>query len=145
VPRLIELQKKYVEQLLTHKNPYTGKTYGEDPSVVMQEIVNEDSLFYRGNGDDFSIKPGRYARLWNQIWNAWLVSSFGDAAALAKRWAPATDEAGKKGLLSGEDPKAGTVASISTGPTARASSTRASAYSTATATTTRWCCATSAT
>jgi len=27
-------------------------------------------------------------------------------------WAPATDEAGKKGLLSGEDPKAGTVASI---------------------------------
>jgi hypothetical protein len=112
VPRLIELQKKYVEQLLTHKNPYTGKTYGEDPSVVMQEIVNEDSLFYRGNGDDFSIKPGRYTRLWNQLWNAWLVSSFGDAAALAKRWAPATNEAGKKGLLSGEDPKAGTVASI---------------------------------
>lgn len=30
VPKLIELQQRYAEQLLGHKNPYTGKTYGEE-------------------------------------------------------------------------------------------------------------------
>lgn len=112
VPKLIELQKKYIEQLLGHKNPYTGKTYGEDPAVVLQEIINEDSVFYRNNGDDFTIKPGRYQALWNRQWNAWLLASFGNAAALAKRWAPRADEEGKQGLGANENPKTGTVASI---------------------------------
>ena len=42
--RLIELQKEYARQLLTHRNPYTGRAYQEEPAVLAVEIVNENSL-----------------------------------------------------------------------------------------------------
>lgn len=42
--RLIELQKEYAKQLLTHVNPYTGKAYREEPAVAVVEFVNENSL-----------------------------------------------------------------------------------------------------
>lgn len=41
---LIELQKEYAKQLLTHINPYTGNAYINEPAIVMVEIVNENSL-----------------------------------------------------------------------------------------------------
>jgi hypothetical protein len=42
--RLIELQKIYARQLLTHANPYTGKAYCDEPAVAMVEFLNENSL-----------------------------------------------------------------------------------------------------
>lgn len=41
---IIELQKEYAKQLLTHVNPYTGNAYINEPAVVIVEIVNENSL-----------------------------------------------------------------------------------------------------
>jgi hypothetical protein len=43
--RLIELQKEYAQQLLGHKNPYTGLKYIEDPAVAIVEINNENALY----------------------------------------------------------------------------------------------------
>lgn len=43
-PRLIELQKEYAQQLLTHRNPYTGNEYRHEPAVAIVELVNENSL-----------------------------------------------------------------------------------------------------
>ena len=43
-PRLIELQKEYANQLLTHRNPYTGREYRHEPAVITVELVNENSL-----------------------------------------------------------------------------------------------------
>jgi len=42
--RMIELQKEYAQQLLGHRNPYTGLEYTRDPAVVLIEINNEDAL-----------------------------------------------------------------------------------------------------
>ncbi|HEX8199532.1 MAG TPA: hypothetical protein VF590_03530, partial [Isosphaeraceae bacterium] len=42
--RLIELQREYARQLLTHANPYTGRPYRAEPAVAVVEIVNENSL-----------------------------------------------------------------------------------------------------
>lgn len=42
--RIIELQKEYAKQLLTHLNPYTGNTYTNEPAIALVEIVNENSL-----------------------------------------------------------------------------------------------------
>lgn len=42
--RLIELQKEYARQLLTHHNPYTKLEYTEDPAVAIVEINNEDAI-----------------------------------------------------------------------------------------------------
>jgi hypothetical protein len=40
----IEMQKEYARELLTHRNPYTGKTYLEEPAIAFVEINNENSL-----------------------------------------------------------------------------------------------------
>jgi hypothetical protein len=42
--RLIELQKEYARQLLTHLNPYTKLRYAEDPAVAIVEINNENAI-----------------------------------------------------------------------------------------------------
>ena len=41
-PRLIELQKQYARQLLTHRNAYTGQEYRNEPAVALVELVNEN-------------------------------------------------------------------------------------------------------
>src|SRR5262249_1535609 len=43
--RLIELQKDYARQLLTHVNPYTKRAYVDEPGVAIVEIVNEDAIY----------------------------------------------------------------------------------------------------
>ncbi len=40
----IEMQKDYARNLLTHRNPYTGTTYLEEPAVAFIELNNENSL-----------------------------------------------------------------------------------------------------
>ena len=42
--RLIELQKEYAQQLLSHRNPYTKLEYTQDPAVAIIEINNEDAI-----------------------------------------------------------------------------------------------------
>jgi hypothetical protein len=42
--RLLELQRDYARQLLTHFNPYTGTEYRNEPAVAIVEIVNENSI-----------------------------------------------------------------------------------------------------
>ena len=44
-PRLIELQKEFAKELLTHRNPYTGTTYAREPAIAIVELVNENSLW----------------------------------------------------------------------------------------------------
>ena len=43
-PQYIEMQKEYARKLLTHRNPYTGRTYTEEPAIAFVEINNENSL-----------------------------------------------------------------------------------------------------
>ncbi|EIQ01359.1 hypothetical protein OpiT1DRAFT_05935 [Opitutaceae bacterium TAV1] len=42
---IFESWKKFAAALLTHKNPYTGLTWAEDPALVGICPVNEDTLF----------------------------------------------------------------------------------------------------
>lgn len=43
-PKLIELEKEYARELLTHRNPYTGTDYANEPAIAIVEILNENSL-----------------------------------------------------------------------------------------------------
>jgi len=43
--RLIELEKEYARNLLTHKNPYTGVEYRNEPAIAIVEIVNENAIY----------------------------------------------------------------------------------------------------
>jgi hypothetical protein len=42
--RVQMLHKEYAQQLLTHRNPYTGNEYRHEPAVAIVELVNENSI-----------------------------------------------------------------------------------------------------
>lgn len=84
-PRLIELQKEFANGLLcTHTNPYTGLPYCKDPAVVMIEIFNEDSLFFRPDMWQGMVEP--YQSEFEQLWNQWLLEQYQSTEALREAW-----------------------------------------------------------
>ncbi len=120
-PKLIELQERFITQFMGHKNSYTGRSYAQDPAVVMLEAINEDSLFWLMPEGEFAVKtPESRATLASQF-SAWLVKQgVKDRAALEKRWAGTG-----KGLAPDEDPTKGNVdAFVATGMTAEKELTR---------------------
>ena len=64
--RLIELEKDYARQLLTHVNPYTKKAYVDEPGVAIVEIVNEEGIYVGWNSRD------AYDQELTDLYNAWL-------------------------------------------------------------------------
>ena len=85
-PRMIELQKKYAKDLLTHVNPYTGRAYINDPGVAMIEINNENSIvacWFWGEVDRLG-EP--YAGMLQARWNDWLAQKYDSTDALKKAW-----------------------------------------------------------
>ncbi len=83
--RLLELQRDYARQLLTHRNPYTGTEYRHEPAVVTVEIVNENSIYefwarnwLRGDlvatGPRYQLDfPPAYAAKLDTLFQAWLA------------------------------------------------------------------------
>ena len=57
---------QFSRQLLAHKNPYTGRTYAEEPALAWLALVNE------GNPGNF----GDWIRLpaWEEAWKKWLAA-----------------------------------------------------------------------
>lgn len=86
-PRLIELQHKFTRGFLTHKNPYTGLTYAEEPAIAFIELLNENSLIeaWAGNrlrpGVDKYLDgtwqpiPDSYARELDSLYYDWLLKN----------------------------------------------------------------------
>ncbi len=66
-PRLIELQKEYAKQLLTHYNPYTKSEYRNEPAIVTVELVNENALYI-----GFRAPTPAYDKDLLDLYNAWL-------------------------------------------------------------------------
>ncbi|MBU2584252.1 MAG: carbohydrate binding domain-containing protein [Bacteroidetes bacterium] len=91
-PQLIALQKDLAQQLLTHVNPYTGKSLVNDPVMAMVEIVNENSLYriWR-DGKLKSRSDGgwlifRHVRMLDSLWNEFLFAKYSTTANLAASW-----------------------------------------------------------
>lgn len=85
-PPMIALQRDYARDLLTHRNPYTGNRYVEEPAVAFIEVNNENGLIreWRTGGLNGMIDPYR-AELARR-WQAWLKARYGDTAALRAAW-----------------------------------------------------------
>ncbi len=101
--RMIDLQKEFATRLLTHRNPYTGLRYVDEPALVVQEVTNENSLFYLANT---RLMLPSYVRELEQRWNRWLLAEFPTRAALRQAW---TAPGGECALNAEEDPAKGTV------------------------------------
>jgi hypothetical protein len=68
-PAILDLQKRYARDLLTHINTYTGIAYTNEPAVVFIEINNENGLVQgdlQGKLDDL---PAYYKKQLNALWN----------------------------------------------------------------------------
>ena len=89
MPRMVELQKEYARDLLTHVNRYTGNAYTDEPAVAMIEISNEDKglvMTRRGMGIKKLAKP--FQDELERQWNAWLRKNRHDDPLVAKGTVP---------------------------------------------------------
>lgn len=103
--RLIVLQQQYARKLLVdHINPYTRRSYAQDPTVCLVELCDENGLFIRMK--DWANLVSPYREQLVQQWNEWLKVRYGDTATLAEAW---TDGDGNKGLLPDEKLEQGNV------------------------------------
>ena len=84
--RMIEFQKKYAKDLLTHVNQYTGKAYVDDPGVAVIEINNENSVVASWSWGELDELPEPYAGEFKSMWNAWLQKKYETTAALRQAW-----------------------------------------------------------
>ena len=64
--RLIESEKDYAHQLLTHVNPYMKEAYVDEPGVAIVEIVNEEALYVGWSSTN------AYDQELTDLYNAWL-------------------------------------------------------------------------
>lgn len=84
MPEMIELQKEYARNLLTHVNPYTKMAYTEDPCVAFIEINNENSAVCEWwNMRDL---PDFYRVELEKRWNAWLKKRYSSTEELQTAW-----------------------------------------------------------
>lgn len=87
--RMIQLQKNYARDLLTHVNPYTKLSYAADPCVAVVEINNENSLVgdpWASLGAGLSDLPEPFRGELVGFWNDWLLKKYKTNSALQAAW-----------------------------------------------------------
>ncbi|MCL5279657.1 MAG: carbohydrate binding domain-containing protein [Planctomycetes bacterium] len=94
-PALVEAQKQYAKDLLTHANPYCGGVrYADDPAIAFVEITNEDSFFMWGAEEKLRTFPEYYSKILNGQFNAWLRRRYNTDDALRAAWSQGTQPPG---------------------------------------------------
>jgi len=87
---MIELQKQFAREYLTHLNPYTGLSYVDDPAVAIVEINNEDAFSGGVRSDEqvdyFSSLPKPFQDEVVQAWNDYLLAKYHSTANLTRAW-----------------------------------------------------------
>ncbi len=68
--RLIELEKEYAHNLLTHLNPYTKTEYRHEPAIAIVEMLNENGI-----GQGYNPPSKFYADELDEIYNTWLKAN----------------------------------------------------------------------
>ncbi len=97
-PPLIDAQKQFAKDLLTHVNAYTHEAYAQESAVCCVEITNEDSMFLWGGERRLAEMPEPYIGELQKQWNAWLVKKYATRAALADAWGKGAQASGEEML-----------------------------------------------
>ncbi|MDR2117232.1 MAG: cellulase family glycosylhydrolase [Planctomycetaceae bacterium] len=85
-PQMIELQKEYAKDLLTHVNPYTGLAYNNEPAVAMVEINNENSVVIEWASGNLDELPNPYGAEFQKQWNDWLRKKYQTTKEMLQTW-----------------------------------------------------------
>ncbi len=101
-PRMIELQKRYARDLLTHVNVYTKTPYTHEPAVAFVEINNENALFNQWSRRQLDTLPEPYATTFRKQWNEWLRDKHGNTEKLREVWNVGSKPLGEELLRNGD-------------------------------------------
>lgn len=86
--RMIQLQKRFLKEILSHVNPYTGLAYKDDPAIAMMELANENSIVNVWFAPKYKftelVEP--YKSNLKDMWNIWLLAKYGNTNALKAAW-----------------------------------------------------------
>ena len=85
-PALVDAQKQYARQLLTHVNKYRKVRYADDPAVAIVEITNENSFFMWDGDNTLRTLPSFYADILQNKFNTWLRQRYGSDEKLRQTW-----------------------------------------------------------
>ena len=96
----IEMQKEYARELLSHKNPYTGATYIEEPSVAFVEINNENTLVR--NWESLLNMPDPFRTSLMEQWNGHLRQRYTTTDDLRKIWDVVNEPLGDELLINAD-------------------------------------------
>lgn len=66
----MENWKEFARRWLTHRNPYTGMTWAEDPALYLVSFTNENNLYAK-----FSEEPGIAEQYW-KLFSSWMKQKY---------------------------------------------------------------------
>lgn len=98
---MTDLQKEYARLVLTHRNPYTGLTYAQDPTVAFVEINNENGLIHGFLGGVIDRLPAVFRADLQRQWNDWLIAKYGNTQSLRQAWGERSEPLGSEMLING--------------------------------------------
>jgi len=114
-PALIDAQRQYARELLTHTNPFRRVSYAADPAVAIVEITNEDSFFMWSGEQTLRGLPPYYADILRAKFNAWLKERYGSNEELRAAWAEGVQPLGENLLTNGDLRVTGPAGSVPQG------------------------------
>jgi hypothetical protein len=85
-PPMVQMQRDYARELLTHANPYTKTRYVDEPALALVEINNENGLLSQWSWGALDGMLPVYRDELQRQWNAWLQGLYPDHQALLKAW-----------------------------------------------------------
>jgi hypothetical protein len=80
-----DLMIEMVVNLLKHKNPYTGRTYADEPALCFIELQNEDDIFFYTSEAALNACP-TYRKRFLARFAAWLKERYGSQEKLQAAW-----------------------------------------------------------
>ncbi|MBN1809806.1 MAG: beta-galactosidase [Planctomycetes bacterium] len=87
-PALQDSEWRWAKAVLTHRNPYTGRRYVDDPALAVLEVHNEDCIFWHWPLNDLAEgkKMPRHSARLKRRWADWLKNEYGGDDALRRAW-----------------------------------------------------------
>ncbi len=83
-----DLMIEMVVNLLKHRNPYTGRTYADEPALCFIELQNEDDIFFYTSENAFNACP-TYKKRFLARFADWLKERYGSEEKLKAAWGDA--------------------------------------------------------
>ena len=90
---LIEKQQEFADTLLNFKNKYTNTTFAKDPSLVMIDLADQNTMFdYKLGDSDLALISEESKQLINKKFNEFLKNKYKSTKALKKSWSVVYDD-----------------------------------------------------